>query len=85
MGGIRAEDRLFDAMAQVVKASQQTPPLVKTAEEITQALDDAWNRGDITTEELEEIADGLRYYGASIGLTVSRKLHTLIRVERRNG
>ena len=83
MGGLRAEDRLFDAMAQVVKARQAT--LVKRAEKITQALDDAWNRGDITTEELEDIADGLRYYGASIGLTVCRKLHTLIRVERRNG
>ena len=82
MGGMRA-DILFDDLSKVVKVQQA--PLVKTAEEITQALDDAWNRGDITTEELEDIADGLRYYGASIGLTVSRKLHTLIRVERRNG
>ena len=59
-------------------------PAVAVADEIYQALDDRWNDELITTDELEEVAYGLRYRGGAIGKLVAEKLEISIKVERQN-
>lgn len=71
-------------MARTEKALFPPDPLYVAVNEIYQALDDRWNDELITTDELEEMAEALRYHGGGIGRMVSEKLKILIKVERAN-